>query len=191
MFKRILVAVDGSPASNAGLRSAVELARDQHASLFALHVLDDGSLPINFEGTIYPPTFIDAYFEATHKIGRKVALDRAIASGRGSGVAIKPVLVRSQGHSVAHVIIEQRRKLKADIVVLGTHGRRGLARMLMGSDAEQVLREASVPMLLVHSRAKPSPRRVSAKRRGRAKIRRSPSIDGDLRTATPRSNELR
>jgi len=191
MFKRILVAVDGSPASNAALRSAVELARDQRASLSALYVVDDGSLPINFEGTIYPPTFIDAYFEATHKVGRKI-LDRAIASTGGSGVAIEPVLVRSHGHSVAHVIIEQRRKLKADIVVLGTHGRRGLARMLMGSDAEQVLRVATVPVLLVHSRAKnPSPRRVSAKRRGSAETRRSPSTGGDRRTSTPRSNELR
>jgi len=56
MFKRILVAVDGSPASSAGLHSAVALAADQRAALIALHVIDDGSLPINFEGAVYPPS---------------------------------------------------------------------------------------------------------------------------------------
>lgn len=54
MFKRILVAVDGSPASTAGLKSAVLLAKDQKATLTALHVIDDSTLATNFEGAYVP-----------------------------------------------------------------------------------------------------------------------------------------
>lgn len=54
MFKRILVAVDGSPASNAGLHSALDLATDPQATRLALHVIDDGSLPIKYEKPVYP-----------------------------------------------------------------------------------------------------------------------------------------
>ena len=53
---------------------------------------------------------------------------------------------------VAHTILVQAKKQKADLIVLGTHGRRGLARVVVGSDAETVLREAAVPVLLVRAR---------------------------------------
>lgn len=173
MFKRILVAVDGSPASTAGLHSAVDLAMDQQATLLALHVIDDGSLPINFEGAAYPTSYIDAYFEALDKLGRQV-LDQALKLARGRGVKIDGVLVRSRGHSVAQVIVKQSLKLKADVIVLGTHGRRGLKRILMGSDAEEVVREASVPVLLVRGRQKRSRTRpAQAEGHAPAKVRRS------------------
>ena len=180
MFKRILVAVDGSPASSAGLHSAVALAADQRAALIALHVIDDGSLPINFEGALYPPSYVDAYFEAMAAIGRKI-LDRTLKLARASHVRIDCVLVRSQGNTVAEAIVEQSRKLKADIIVLGTHGRRGLKRVLMGSDAEQVVREAGVPVLLVRGegQARKRTRPAPAKARAPAKIRRSRSVDAD------------
>ena len=174
MFKRILVAVDGSPESSAGLDAAVALASDQQATLFALHVIDDGSLPINFDGALYPPSYVDAYAEAMRTIGRKI-LDRTQKVARADSVQIDCILVRSRGVSVAEVIVEQSRKLKADIIVLGTHGRRGLKRVLMGSDAEQVVREASVPVLLVRGRKKRARASVSAKGRAPAKIGRSPT----------------
>ena len=66
------------------------------------------------------------------------------------------MLVESRGHSVADTILEQARKTKADVIVLGTHGRRGLSRILMGSDAEAVVREARVPVLLVRSQERPA-----------------------------------
>ena len=65
---------------------------------------------------------------------------------------MKPLLVETRGQTVAHAILGQAQKTKADLIVLGTHGRRGLSRVLMGSDAEAVVREARVPVLLVRAR---------------------------------------
>lgn len=73
------------------------------------------------------------------------------------------VLLETLGHRVAELIIKQAKKWRADVIVLGTHGRRGLARVLMGSDAEIVVRESPVPVLLVRA---PLRRRKASKRRG-------------------------
>jgi nucleotide-binding universal stress UspA family protein len=148
MFKSILVALDGSAASNAGFKSALQLASDQHASLVALHVIDDGAMAINLEGGYLPPSYVDTLYDSLHKSGEAI-LAKAQAAARAAGVNITPILVETRGQTVAHEIILQARKSKADVIVLGTHGRRGLSRLVMGSDAEAVLREASVPVILV------------------------------------------
>lgn len=148
MFKRILVALDGSPASNAGLKAAIQLASDQHATLLGLHVIDDAAIALNFEGSYFPSSYIDTFHASLRETGGKM-LAKAEALAHGAGVEMKPLLVEARGAAVAHAIVQQARKAKADVIVLGTHGRRGLQRMLMGSDAEAVVREAGVPVLLV------------------------------------------
>jgi nucleotide-binding universal stress UspA family protein len=173
MFKRILVAVDGSAASNAGLRSAIGLAADEHASLVALHIVDDTVIALNFEGGYLPPNYVDSFYEELRRKGRHT-LDKVERIARASDLAVECVLEEAHGQTVAHVILQQARKLKADLIVLGTHGRRGLRRALMGSDAEAVVREASVPVLLVRSpeRAKRkarTPVALTAKRPARAR----------------------
>jgi nucleotide-binding universal stress UspA family protein len=154
MFKLILVAVDGSPASSAGLKAAIELASDQQATVLALHVVDDSVLPVSFEGVVYPRTYVDSYFAAQEHYGSKL-VERAAVTALRSNVKLEPVVVRSRSHPVADVIVAQARKLKADAIVIGTHGRRGLARVLMGSDAEEVVRIATVPVLLVRGAHRP------------------------------------
>ena len=148
VFKRILVAVDGSAAAAAGLNAALDLAADQEATLTGMYVVDDGSVPTQFEDVVYPQKYVDAYIAAGEKYGRKL-LDRAATSARKRNVAFEPVVLRSRGQAVAGVIIAHARKQDADVIVLGTHGRRGLKRVLMGSDAEEVVRSAPVPVLLV------------------------------------------
>ena len=180
MFKRILVAVDGSPASSAGLKAAIDLARDQQATVVALHVIDDSVLPVNFEGVVYPRTYVDSYFAAQERYGSKL-VGRAVASARRSNVKLEPVVVRSHSHTVSSVIVAQARKLKADAIVVGTHGRRGLARVLMGSDAEEVVRTATVPVLLVRggyrSQRKPRARAATMPpRAGAAGVRSSSAV---------------
>ena len=150
MFKRILVAIDGSPASNAGLKSAATLAADQRATLLALHVVDDSAILTGFDSSNFPSSYVDAWVETLRTNGRK-ALTKAGAFARDQGVDLHPVLAEARGQTVAHAIVQQARRLKADVIVLGTHGRRGLRRVLLGSDAEAVVREASVPVLLVRS----------------------------------------
>lgn len=155
MFKRILVAVDGSPTANQGLRTALALAADQNAMIYVLHALDRAALAAGTMGMEYtPPQYIEQLWEGLRETGQKV-LSRAEALALKQNLGITPVLVETTGLGVAHVILAQARKLHADLIVLGTHGRRGLRRLVMGSDAEGVLREAKVPVLLVraHTRA--------------------------------------
>jgi nucleotide-binding universal stress UspA family protein len=163
MFKCILVALDGSAASNAGLKAAIELASDQHAALVGLHVVDDGAITVNFEGGYVPPVYVDKLYESLRENGRKL-LAKAETAAKAAGVAMTPVLADARGRTIAAAILAQVRKAKADLVVIGTHGRRGLSRMLMGSDAEAVVREAKVPVLLVRAPERGKRKRPPAKK---------------------------
>lgn len=151
MFEQVMVAVDGSPTANRGLKAAIGLASDQHASLSIVHVIDDtaGVAYVGDMGYI-PANYVDSLLEDLRENGRRV-LDKAQAAAREAGVEAKTILVETKGRTVADTIVNQGRKLRADVIVLGTHGRRGLRRVLMGSDAEAVLREARVPVLLVRA----------------------------------------
>jgi len=151
MFKRILVALDGSAASNAGLKSAIQLAIDQQATLLALHVVDNAAVAMSFEGAYVPTGDVDSLYKGLLERGR-ATLAKAETAARNAGADVKPLLVETRGQTVAHAILGQAQKTKADLIVLGTHGRRGLSRVLMGSDAEAVVREARVPVLLVRAR---------------------------------------
>jgi nucleotide-binding universal stress UspA family protein len=150
MFKHILVALDGSAASNAGLKSALRLASDQHASITGVSVIDDAAITGNFDGAYLPASYVDVLYDSLRENGRTI-LAKAESAARSAGVAFVPLLVESRGQTVAHAILQQARKAKVDAIVIGTHGRRGLSRILMGSDAEAVVRESPVPVLLVRS----------------------------------------
>jgi len=147
MSTRILVPVDGSATSRRGLREAVKLAKAHGAALFILNVVDALPILATVEGAA---TLDPGLFEALRAAGRKV-LDRAVAEAKRGGVSAKPVLAENVAARVADVIVRQARKLRADLIVIGTHGRRGLSRMVMGSDAELVVRYSSVPVLLVRA----------------------------------------
>ena len=147
MAKRILVPVDGSATSRRGLREAIRFAKAQRAALVILNVID--AMPVLASlggGAALEPDL----FEPLRAGGRKV-LDRAIAQAKRSGIRAKGVLAENLAGRVADVIVRQARKLRADLIVIGTHGRRGLSRMVMGSDAELVVRYSSVPVLLVRA----------------------------------------
>lgn len=162
MFKSILVAVDGSDAANAGFKSALQLAGDQHAKLVVLHVIDDTAMAVDVAGGYLPASYVDTLYDSLRKNGETI-LGKARAAARAAGVEITPVLAESRGQTVAQAILRQARRSRADVIVLGTHGRRGLARILMGSDAEAVLREAPVPVVLVRRPA--HEKRATARKR--------------------------
>ena len=151
MFKHVLVAVDGSPTGNRGLKTAIGLAADDRASLTIIHVVDDVA-SVSYVGDMgyVPAGYVDQLLEDLRTNGRKI-LAKAESTARDSGVDAKGVLIESKGASIADAILAQARKLRADVIVLGTHGRRGLRRVVMGSDAEAVVRDSRVPVLLVRS----------------------------------------
>ncbi len=146
MFKTILVAIDGSPTAERGLQQAITLAKDQHAKLCILHVVDERTFAYGLE----MPLYIEGLWDALRGDGRKV-LELASADAKESGVTAEMRLEETAGRRVADVILDEAGKCSADLIVLGTHGRRGLSRLVMGSDAEMVLREAQVPVMLVRS----------------------------------------
>jgi len=147
MFKRILVPIDGSRTSNLGLDEAIRMARKQRATLCLLHVVDESVLTRNLDGG---GAAVERLLASLRESGREI-LGRAASRLRKQRVRFKTVLVENVLRDVSDVIVGQARKWRADLIVIGTHGRRGLTRMVMGSDAEGVIRTTPVPVLLVRS----------------------------------------
>ncbi len=149
MFKRILVPIDGSRTSDLGLDEAIKLAKDQHARLCLLHVVDESVLTQNVDAGA---AMVDRLLESLRDGGRKI-LDKAEAKVRKRRLRSHSVLVENMFGSVADVIVGQAKKWRAQLIVIGTHGRRGVSRVVMGSAAEGVVRTTPVPVLLVRAAA--------------------------------------
>lgn len=144
-LQQILVPVDGSQTSVKALETAIELARLNRARLRLLYVIDELDYVNGFETA-------KAYYEQTlpfmHTDGeRLLAQMRSLAEIKG--VICDSVLLESGAERLCDVVAEHARQVHADMIVLGSHGRRGLNRILMGSDAEQIVRRAPVPVLVV------------------------------------------
>lgn len=161
MYRRVLVPLDGSATSARGLREATGLAKAQGARLRLLHVIDERFLVSATAAEGYMPD-ITRLMASLRVEGRK-ALDEAAKAALRQGVKVDTSLVESRGATVSDVILHEARKWRADLIVMGTHGRRGINRMLLGSDAERVLRSAPVPLLLV--RAEEKEKRATRKHR--------------------------
>lgn len=146
MYSRILVPVDGSPTSDLGLEEAVNLAKDQGASLRIVHVVNDWLMisPDAAGADTGPP------LEALHVAGRAV-LDRADKVARRAGVEAQTVLIKEIGDRAGVQIVDYATQWPADLIVCGVHGRRGVRRLLIGSDAEYIVRHSPVPVLLLHA----------------------------------------
>jgi nucleotide-binding universal stress UspA family protein len=168
MFRNIVVAIDGSPTSNRGLKVAAALAQEQKAKLHVVHVVEEPRVPMSGEAALYlPEEFLQSVREGQREAGRKV-LARAEALARKEGATVNGILTKFAGRSVAEAILSEVRTLRADLIVLGTHGRRGLSRLVTGSDAEEVLRQATVPVLLVRAPSAERPARAAKPRTARA-----------------------
>ncbi|HZR02576.1 MAG TPA: universal stress protein [Burkholderiales bacterium] len=144
MYKRILAPIDGSPTSNQGLVEAVALAADQRAELMLLHVLDALVWMADLTGmenVSELPAFL--------RKNREELLAEAKKSIAEQGVEAQTVLRETLGGRVAEMILKEAGDWGADLIVMGTHGRRGLTHLVLGSDAEAVLHGARVPVLLI------------------------------------------
>jgi nucleotide-binding universal stress UspA family protein len=147
-YSRILGAVDGSAASSKGLREAIRLARVERARLFIVHVVDEFQAFTAMDG-MAAASAVDLV-PWLREEGKRV-LARAVGVALKQKVKATGILREMIGGPAAGPIVREARKARADLIVLGTHGRRGVRRLVLGSDAEQVVRTASVPVLLVRS----------------------------------------
>jgi len=143
MFKRILVAVDASEISNLALQAAIRLASEQQASLRIAHVID--TTDINSEHLDH-----SSMLESLTQNGQSI-LGKAETTATAAGVAVETSLVKieTMNQRISEAIASEAEAWPADLIVIGTHGRRGLTRLFLGSVAEGTARLATKPVLLI------------------------------------------
>ena len=145
MYQRILVPVDGSESSSKALVAALQMARESDGRVRLIHVMEQVDYLTGFEQSGgYSGELALALREAAAKV-----LDDAMAIARSSGCEAYNRMYDKPGERLAEVVAEAANEWKADLVVVGTHGRRGLGRMLLSSGAEQILRLSPLPVLVI------------------------------------------
>lgn len=147
MYKKILVAIDGSDSSQLALQEAIKFAKDQKAKLFILHVIENLFI---WEPR---PTDIQDLQASVKEIGQDI-LAKAISFAQAEGIKVEAKLVEvlKLHIRIAEIIIEEASAWAAELLVISTHGRRGFYRLLIGSVAEDIIRHATLPVLLIPSK---------------------------------------
>jgi nucleotide-binding universal stress UspA family protein len=149
MFKRILVAVDGSPTGDQALREAIGLAKELQAQLRIVHVVDDININMGAEEFPDPSEIIDAVSKHGQEIIRKA---EAVAKDAGISAESNLIKIDTISQRIPEMIVADAEAWSADLIVICTHGRRGLSRLLLGSVAEGVVRVATKPVLLIRGK---------------------------------------
>lgn len=144
-YHQILMPIDGSPTSDKALDEAIRLAQLTGARLRLLHVVDELSYVNGFEPAM---NYLNEIVPLMQEAGEKL-LAHARKKAEDKGVETDSVLIVGGPGRLWEHVVEQAASVKADLVVVGSHGRRGLGRALMGSDAEQIVRHAPGPVLVV------------------------------------------
>jgi nucleotide-binding universal stress UspA family protein len=146
MYERILVATDGSALSKKAVKGAIDLASGTGAELVALHVVP--RYPISyFEGALLlSPTEV-ARTEKSWDDKAQEITGAAVDQAKAKRVKAKGVVVHSD--QVAESIIAAAKKNRCDLIVMASHGRRGLKRVLLGSETQGVLTHGSTPVLVL------------------------------------------
>ncbi|KAE8759207.1 universal stress protein [Paraburkholderia madseniana] len=145
MYANILVAVDGSEASKRALNEAIRMAKLARARLTAVYVIDQSGA-FTYAGACDPHLLTDAERQVGHSL-----LDDALVKMQALGVAGDSEILETQGiaEDIASCIARCVERRSVDLVVMGTHGRRGMRRMVLGSVAERFVRHSPCPVLLV------------------------------------------
>ena len=151
MYERILVPIDGSEAAALGLAEAIKVAKGLGGSIRLVTIVTEVVMVSGFDAGIGLATLMEGL-----RLKSKKLLESGVASVRSAGVPVDAEFDESFGSHVGTKILQHASAWPADLIVMGTHGRRGIRRMVLGSDAEFVVRHAPVPVLLVRSPQPPS-----------------------------------
>ena len=147
VFQRILVAVDGSGPANAGLALALRLAREASCRLVVCHAIDLGRDYRDAAGGAQMIGGAEDLIAEDRTESRKL-LDAAVAAAAAAGVEATGELLEGRP---GDAVVQRARDGGFDLIVTGTHGRRGLEHLLFGSTAETIVRLASIPVLTVRA----------------------------------------
>jgi nucleotide-binding universal stress UspA family protein len=146
MYQHILVATDGSTLSKKAVTHAIALAATCGAELVALKVVPRYPQAY-FEGSIPLSVAEIARIEGQWTEAAKAALDAVQKAAKAKGVVAKAVTVKSD--VVSEAIIATAKKHKADLILMASHGRKGIKRLLLGSETQQVLTHSHIPVLVL------------------------------------------
>ena len=145
MYKKIIVAVDDSETSRCALSEAVNIARISNARLYIVHVADEILLGMHHL-ELSTTHNLDHAMSAMRSAGEKILQD---ALAQASGVEAETILLETRKRRVSEVLVDKARELGCDLIVIGRHGQRGLALLILGSVAEQVAKLSDASVLLV------------------------------------------
>lgn len=160
MYKRILVPIDGSQTAARGLEEAIRLAKDQGARLRLVHVVEEYAV-VQGAGLEVAGPYVSDLIDTLRAEGKKIIARASALAGR-RGVKADGSALESFSSRSSDCIVREAKKWHADLIVMGTHGRRGVNRLVLGSDAEIVVRTSPVPVLLVRSAERKTPARKTA-----------------------------
>ena len=147
MYKRIMVAVDESFMTSQVMEAAIELAKATGAQVAICHAIDETILAQREVAMMLPNSV--GKTEARMRLGAQGFLDRLLETARAAGVEADIKLVESEQKHVSDMLIDAAGEWQADLLVVGTHGRRGIERFFVGSVAERLVRKGQTSLLLV------------------------------------------
>lgn len=145
MYQRILVPIDGSAISDQALNEVIKFAQQQNAQIELVHVLED-IWYFDDENYVNYSELVDSM----NRTGEKI-LAQAKNKIQQAGIRCDSKLLEAQGERIANVIVNEAENNLADLIIIGTHGRSGFSRLLLGSVAEGVVRGAHIPVLLIRA----------------------------------------
>lgn len=148
MFKHVLVPTDGSALSAETVDRAISFAQEVGAELTFLYVQPDYPVSYFGEGALVDPTTPDSFAEMTAKVANEI-LERSAAAARQAGVAARTATVVNDLPYEA--IVDMAHKEGCDLILMTSHGHRGLANLLLGSETQKVLSHTSIPVLVYRS----------------------------------------
>ena len=143
MYQRILVPIDGSATSNCALAEAIKLARQHAAQVELVNVYEDILYWVDENYINY------AELQEIIRLNAEKLLTKAQAEVIQAGRPVEAKLIEAKNNRIENVIIEEAKRWQAELIVIGTHGRSGFSRLMLGSVAEGVVRSASIPVLLI------------------------------------------
>ncbi|MDF2464651.1 MAG: universal stress protein [Ramlibacter sp.] len=147
MYRRILVALDGSETSIRALTASLNLARQGGGRVRMVHVVEE----LAYLGGFDPYGASSGDLIKVIRENAEKVLANGLAAAQSAGVEADTVLYDNFGERLPEAVADAAKQWNADLIVVGTHGRRGIGRVLMGSGAEQIIRVSPVPVLVIRS----------------------------------------
>ena len=146
MFTRIMLATDGSKLSQKAVKSAIDMASKFNAELVAVKVIPR-YVQTYFEGSFTVADIDVKSIEAQWAAGAQQVLDKISSSAAAKGVSVKTSVIKSD--DISDGLIKAANKMKVDLIVMASHGRKGIKRVLLGSETQNVLTHSEVPVLVL------------------------------------------